>query len=278
MAFSNKGLVSALVLLLPLLLPTEADYVTWAQCTRYGRRERVREYPTDTEATWLNLAMCRIKNVTLTDINGLPNLVFLFLNYNNIENIDTAAFRSLPNLTKVELGYNKLKQAPVFVENSCPSLTELFLWNNQIENINNGETFSPCAKLERLFLSNNQIEHLHPDLFKSLPELKELYLYDNKINFIPEQMFESSKLQRLDLHENRLSYLPANFVGKLPSLSQFDFSDNPWECECFLELIEEVKKVPKLTYNEGTRPECVNNSTKSCNRRSSSHGVFTRLG
>lgn len=55
--------------------------------------------------------------------------------------------------------------------------------------------------------------------------IETLNLQNNKIDFLPEELFNCAKLTSLDLSHNRLKSLPDS-MGKLSSLTSLDISRN----------------------------------------------------
>lgn len=293
--FTNSAAVhAALALLLPLaaLLPAfaVADGVTTELCkARFSDFDdkRIRRYPVDEDATYLNMHHCGLTDVEifLDDFENLPNVDEIHLFANNIEHINLAILHSVPTLTKLFLHINKIRELPIFDQRSCPKLTELILGDNLVTELNNAMTFSACVKLQKIYLSRNKIDYIHPDIFASLPELRKLYLSGNKIRYITNKLFERNvMLQNLQIDNNRLTFLPEGFVTNLKktgvNLKHFYFYDNPWHCACLVKLLVEVNRegVPyykrdpfypkaildtKIMHYNGTRPECMHSQQKS---------------
>lgn len=253
----------------------------------------------DNNVTVLDRYDCNIKKIELGAFENLPNLKTIRLHMNKIEHIDIAVFDSLPELMSLYLNSNKLHEMPNFSEHSLPNLQELFLTSNQITVLNNSKTFSGTLQLRKLDLSFNLIEHIHPDIFKPLTNLRELYLNDNKIKFISEVtfpiqtlkkltldhnlieyvspgVFRGAKFEGLRLDFNKISYLPANmatdFVNSGARLESFRFCYNTWNCACLIEQVLEVMKLGVRDYDvywdrqlSGAKPACKFVGT-SCHR------------
>ncbi|XP_061727312.1 phospholipase A2 inhibitor beta-like [Cydia pomonella] len=265
MAAITFGPVSAL--LLAALFCAHADKVITRSCGTRGLGFRVRQYPTDTEATSLIADNCQLTDVGTADFNGLPYLTAIDLEQNDIVHIHPVAFRSVPRLMILDVNRNKLRDLPVFEDQSCPNLKVLNLRENQLYILNNSKALSACTKLEKIYLSKNNIEYLHPDLFSALTELKMLLLNNNKIIFIHDSLLLNNvKLEWLEVQNNRLTYLPNEITD---GLKQINFDDNPWRCECLLELLKDIKK-EGVKYNYwmyiGLRPKCVYTAVHACSR------------
>ena len=61
--------------------------------------------------------------------------------------------------------------------------------------------------LEWLSLKHNEIEHIRPSAFADLPNLKGLYLHNNKLKILPGNIFHPKQMPTIEiltLHENSL--------------------------------------------------------------------------
>ncbi|XP_048002655.1 leucine-rich repeat-containing protein 15-like [Leguminivora glycinivorella] len=269
MMISFTGLSASLALTLLALFPaTSSDRATWPQCKRgWDGRGRVLELEDD-DVTLLNLKNCNITTLPSDAFNTtVPKLEEIHLDENNLQDIDASVFIPVSHVTLISLSYNKLRSIPIFGAYSLfPNLEELYLDNNRILSINDDRTFSLCENLERLYLTHNQIEYIAPDIFKPLINLESIDLSYNKLTSVSDSVFhvKSLKVIRLDnnlisyippnafsdlsqlfLDNNRLSFLYANFssvITRPPARAiAMSLYNNPWQCACLLELMEDVK-------------------------------------
>ncbi|XP_047999586.1 leucine-rich repeat-containing protein 15-like [Leguminivora glycinivorella] len=174
-----------MVLLLQLAAFAFSDSVTWRACqVREPYRERFPSSGLDINATFLDLNNCNIKTLNPGAFHDFPNLDTILLSGNKFEDIDLTIFTSVTKLNSLMLSSNKFKEIPNFSEHSLPNLEKLSFANNQITTLNNSKTFSRTTQLQKLSLGFNLIEYIHPDIFKPLINLRELYLNNNKIKVI----------------------------------------------------------------------------------------------
>jgi Leucine-rich repeat (LRR) protein len=142
----------------------------------------------------------------------LPNLVFLYLNDNQIQNLEG-------------------------ISQSLPELDLLRLENNHIQNI--VDFPKEIFKLRRLWLQNNKIESLI-GLPNKLPMLEDINLNENNLNSLKGLPSELPNLKYLSLASNNLEsceFLPST----LPKLIDIQLSSNKLKT-----LIGLPKHLPQL--------------------------------
>ncbi len=85
-----------------------------------------------------------------------------------------------------------------------------------------------------LFLNSSKIEYIGEQFFNSFKLLRNLYLHDNFLSFLPGEMFGFlPSLQVVTLHENKLQTLNLNEIkNKTTNLRFIKLSQNPWMCDC----------------------------------------------
>jgi len=78
-----------------------------------------------------------------------------------------------------------------------------------------------------LSLYGNKLSSLHPNLFRDLIQLEELYLTDNELTSLPPNIFEhNTQLVLLGLPENQLSSLPLGIFQGLYHLMDLGLFNN----------------------------------------------------
>ncbi|XP_072023507.1 uncharacterized protein [Amphiura filiformis] len=89
------------------------------------------------------------------------------------------------------------------------------------------DLFDQLMKLEILDLSNNSIDSLESGVFRDCYHLKEVYLYDNKLQVIQSDLFNGlTKLEILSLYENGIESLPSGVFRDLHQLQELWLYDN----------------------------------------------------
>lgn len=74
------------------------------------------------------------------------------------------------------------------------------------------------------------LERIDLNAFHGCHQLKELYLADNKLTIIPDDVFKNNaKLESLNLHQNQFKTFEGKIFQHTPMLMKFYFTDNPLE-------------------------------------------------
>ena len=134
-------------------------------------------------------------------------------------------------------------------------LVELQAQNNKITAI--PDAIKACGKLTLLHMGSNQLTELPGDLWESLPDLKELYLYKNTITACPPEIGSLTKLEILSLAGNKISSLP-DTVGNLTMLREVYMGGNPMsEVPPTVGAWTEVQEVSFRGAKLKSLPECV---------------------
>lgn len=87
-----------------------------------------------------------------------------------------------------------------------------------------GESFS---NLEMLIIEEQNIKAVERENFKNLPKLTELKLYQNEIEFLPENVFQDlQNLKELVIALNRIKKLPENIFNNLRKIKIIHVNGN----------------------------------------------------
>ncbi len=142
--------------------------------------------------------------------NSNPTLPLeLYLMNSNVISFPSQAFSAFSTLTILRLDQNKISSVP---GNSFP------------------------VSLTTLHLDHNYIHQIHYHAFHNLPNLKKLYLSDNKIRHLPAALFatvgsnDSSYHLYLDLSNNDLCTLDADVFLDSPKFTKLSFDNNKISC------------------------------------------------
>ncbi|XP_029467722.1 leucine-rich repeat neuronal protein 1-like [Rhinatrema bivittatum] len=124
----------------------------------------------------------KLSRVPKEGLRKLPLMKFLDLNKNPIEKILAGDFQDMPHLQ--ELSLNNMDDL-VSVEHSAfqglPELAKLEMRNNPRLSFIDRLAFQDTLSLKTLLLSNSDLHLVPREVFRSLPNLKELSLYGNPI-------------------------------------------------------------------------------------------------
>lgn len=180
--------------------------------------------------------------------SALPKEVIrLTINHQNIEVLDRRQLEHLPNLKYLNLDYNMLSVIKRDAFSTVPNLRELSLrFNNLTLSV---DSFHPNAltavnTLEVLNLKSNPIGRVPAHLFYPMRnKLRSLVLSGASPEFhISTEALEGLfKLEVLDLSYNHLETLPSSFNGLFTTmqLKQLFLFGNPWRCDCSLRWLRE---------------------------------------
>ncbi|XP_046419786.1 insulin-like growth factor-binding protein complex acid labile subunit [Neodiprion virginianus] len=197
----------------------------------------------NTELRQISLAANVFDQVNKSAFAGLVKLEILDLSLNSLHNIHWAAFRENMNLRLLNLSHNSLLQFPNFTS----STTFLDLSGNLLDDFTN-DVLLTMPKLKTLYLSNNRVDQI-PDNLES-HSLTTLSLRQNRVIQLTNQTFHLlPALERIDLSGNLLTVapLPSVFEGN-PSLQRILLDENPWRCDCEL-IYESYEFLLKLKAN-----------------------------
>ncbi|XP_078511460.1 podocan-like [Lissotriton helveticus] len=220
--------------------PKSKEYVPYfednycpPECACYGRVVQCSDkglskipYGTPFNARYLLLMNNKIDFIQLDLLEEYLSLEFLVLNNNRLtDGAIEGAFEGMPKLTRLFMEENHLSSFPADLP---PSLLELRLNDNNISHISD-RAISSCTNLKILSLERNgitaqtipsgtfnslknlQIVRLNFNQLEAVPSnlttsLKELYLEDNKITSIPNDVFsEPSELESMHLNNNQIT-------------------------------------------------------------------------
>lgn len=155
-------------------------------------------------------------------------LVHIDLSRNELETLDPS-FCELYNVKFLHLSFNKLSSLPPNF-GDLKALEELYLDNNCFEHLSE-PVFYGNKKLIVFDLSFNKltrISHQVIDQFAEFPHLESLFLNNNKLSRLPNELGNLLALQKLDVSHNCLVALPRRFaMNILKKLTTFNIEDNP---------------------------------------------------
>uniref|UniRef100_A0A3Q0RP93 Chondroadherin n=1 Tax=Amphilophus citrinellus TaxID=61819 RepID=A0A3Q0RP93_AMPCI len=155
-------------------------------------------FPGSGQVVSLHLQFCKIHEIEGGALQGMKNLLYLYLSDNDLRSLDPKAFAGAPRLTYLHLERNRLAQFP-----GSGHLSVLHLEENAI------------SKLEASGL---------PSSVSS--KLSELYLSNNNLTVIAKGALDSVSLIALHLDSNQLTEVPTHTLLETPNLQEFNLSRN----------------------------------------------------
>ena len=124
----------------------------------------------------------------------------IYLNNNEISNIESGAFAFQFHCKNLRLDHNQL---------------------TEIRN----DMWIGLVALQYLSLEHNAIGYIDPSAFSDLPSLKGLYLHDNKLTTLPDNIFppkQMPKIEILTLHDNNLKRNELDWLSQLCNSGQVE--------------------------------------------------------
>lgn len=136
-------------------------------------------------------------------ISSLPSSINdISFDFNSLNNDDSLEF-NLPKINKLLMTNNNLTEIPDF--HQCTKVQYFTMSYNRLTD--SFDVKNLAKSIIRLDLSCNSIKFVPPELFTSLPELKQLFLFQNEIGELPVEL-EQSSLTILNVSNNPLTSLP----------------------------------------------------------------------
>ncbi|XP_027654153.2 immunoglobulin superfamily member 10 isoform X1 [Falco cherrug] len=179
----------------------------------------------------INLGYNSLLKLTETDFSGLEKLELLMLHSNEINTIPEKVFRDLYSLQVLKMSYNKVRVLQQDVFYGLKSLVRLHMDHNKIEFVN-PNVFYGLTSLRLVHLEGNLLKQLHPDTFVTLHY---------------SQIFKISFMKHVYLSDNVLASLPEEMFSYMSELESVYLHGNPWSCDCNLQwLAEWAKERPDL--------------------------------
>ncbi|CAL8297011.1 unnamed protein product [Lota lota] len=140
-------------------------------------------------------------------LGHIESLKKLYLFGNQIKAVSPQVFGGLPNLVVLNLNHNQIQNLPPEIK-SLAKLELLSVTDNQLEDI--PPELGQLSNLVELNLTRNKLSSLPGELY-SCKELTKLYVARNRLTVLPEGIRALAKLKILDVAGNELSTFPVEF-------------------------------------------------------------------
>nr|XP_034314027.1 relaxin receptor 2 [Crassostrea gigas] len=179
----------------------------------------------------LNLSSCHLSDSSLTDLGIQLNsfsLQNLDLSYNNIKNLESKAFDGLSNLLYLNISYNQIIRFQMDFLKFTPKLRHLIIINNKIAKITALESYNRLnSSIELLDLQNNNLMTIQPRSLYWLRSVSKIILRNNNITNTDFYFSTSMKmLFELDLSYNLIQNITDYMFNGLDRLRYLNLQNN----------------------------------------------------
>lgn len=217
----------------------------------------------------LDLGYSEFKTIKNTMFSRISKLKTLILSGNKITDIEKGSFENLKNLEVLELndcGLNSLMHTIFYDEDEPINLLELKLSGNPLQMPRTGSILSKkLPNLITLDMSKCNLTFVSPDFFASTPNIKQLFLNNNKIrNYEHTLRFMDIlyDIELLDLSFNKMkSILPTQLTNN-NQLTSLRLYGNPWTCSCNIVDMWDWAASTKISWLDGAMKSNSNETIK----------------
>lgn len=214
----------------------------------------------------LSLAVNNLTEIKRGIFNTIPRLTVLYLSGNKIQYIEDGAFEQLAYLKSVHLDRNQLTSVGGNLFRGCPRIQRLDFSSNQIGKISQ-DSFqdirpSSSSRPIDIRLINNRISIFEPEALDMLPPVY-LHLEKNYINIVSIIFHKLRENSKLYMNNNNIQCIPDDVLERMRDTTiDVYLLDNPIDCGC-LDRPEEI--IGDEKYGKGS---LYYNSTINCQFRS----------
>ncbi|XP_015794717.1 chaoptin-like [Tetranychus urticae] len=195
----------------------------------------------------LDLSRNKLSYFPAEILAGLRHLTSINLSSNKIASLDSSDFANMPFLRSLDLSFNGLTYIGPNSFSNSTLLYTLDLSGNAIASLDRA-TFKGLTRL-RLDLSDNRLNYLPSEMFSRsyLSRLETINLSHNNFTIFPLESLSHQylNLQSIDLSYNSLTTLPSN-VNLMVNIKSLDVSNNPLTPEAVTSLLSEPKSIRNL--------------------------------
>jgi len=139
--------------------------------------------------------------------------------------VPTILCRQFPNLRYIDLYRSEMQVITINSFSGCSSLQTIDLGSNELTQIPANVFVNP--QLRQLYLDDNRISDIAVGAFNSLIFLQELYLYSNQLRTIPAGLFVNNlQLSTLFLRSNQITDIAAGAFNNLVNLYMLSLANN----------------------------------------------------
>nr|XP_054765486.1 leucine-rich repeat-containing protein 15-like [Lytechinus pictus] len=140
-------------------------------------------------------------------LDGMPNVLYMFLDNASVHQIQPDSFGNLQHLKFLSLEDNRLETPTCDAFGPDNSLETLYLSQNNISNLPDN-CFMDFSRLTKLYLKRNPLVNPNPLAFKGLDRLTLLDLQYTNLTEVPTGIFQNAiNIEKLYLSYNNITHL-----------------------------------------------------------------------
>ena len=167
-----------------------------------------------------------IPTLTQDILNGLSNLLYVFIDDAAVDTIEPRAFQNITKLNFLSLKYNELTTPPCDAFAPDNTLKTLYLTSNKISHLPDN-CFADFRQLTKLYLKGNPLIEPNPVAFQGLDGLELLDLQYTNLSRVPTGIFSfANKIKKLYLSFNNIRHLDSRDFMSLSRLTHLYIQHN----------------------------------------------------
>lgn len=155
------------------------------------------------------------------------NLQSLRIAQSNFRYVERSRIAAFKRIEKLDFLYNKMDELAADTFDDLKNLTKLSIYSNDNLKEIHGQLLKELRNLKEIYLYRNRIEILAKDLFRNNEKLEKIHIAGNNIKVLHRDLFvEQRNLRWLDLSGNIIEILPEGLFRNNQKLEEINFFNN----------------------------------------------------
>lgn len=197
----------------------------------------------------LRVSSCNLQSIHWKMFEGLKQLLYLFLEDNNLKFIPDFAFYGTPNLVTLSLAKNNLLNIEITDLAGLLELEYLYMSQNNFSQLSE-LSFPPFPKLKLANFQDNPITIIYPNTFDVMNTTDSLIVgcHEISLELLPNSFIGLNKLVTLTIINVSVPLLKRDIFNGMPRLKQLTITGNITEIE--FDTFSDMKHLEKLTLSK----------------------------